>query len=111
MTFKGYCDSFILEMPHVSLDLPSGIHVDIDLELEHIKTIEELKSLFNRILSNEEIVTHRGNHYKLTGHGEHMAFLHEIKDYLSRYLDYKFHITLEDFFKMLEEEAVGAGPV
>jgi hypothetical protein len=101
MTFKEYYDSFILEMPHISLDLPGGKHKDIDLELEYIKTIEELKDLFVRILSGKEIVTHRGHSYKLNGHEEKMAFLHEIKDYLENYLSFKFKMTLVEFMNLL----------
>ena len=101
MTFKEYYGSFILEMPHISLDLPSGEHKDIDLELEYIKTIGELKDLFVRILSGEEIITHRGHSYKLNGHEEKMAFLHEIKDYLENYLSFKFKMTFEEFLKLL----------
>ena len=101
MTFKEYYDSFILEMPHISLDLPDGNHKDIDLELEYIKTIGELKDHFKRILSGEEILTHRGHSYKLNNHEEKMAFLHEIKNYLENYLSFKFKMTLVEFMKLL----------
>jgi hypothetical protein len=101
MKFDDLVEQYLTEMPHVSLDLPGGKHIDFDLELEYIKTVDQLKDLFTRILSGEEIVTHRGQSYKLTGHQENMAFLHEIKDYLKRYLEYKFKMGLEDFMKLL----------
>jgi len=104
MTFKEYYDSFILEMPHVSLNLPDGDHKDIDLELEYIKTIDELKNLFVRILSGEEIQTHRGHSYKLNSHEEKIVFMNEIKDYLKNYLNFKFKISIDDFIKLLGQE-------
>lgn len=99
--FDNTYNSLLTEMPHVSLDLPSGKHIDFDLELEYIKTIEELEDLFNRILSGEEIVTHRGNTYKLSTHEERIAFLTEIRKYLEWYLEYKFNMSLISFLNSL----------
>ncbi len=99
--FDEIYEKLLMEMPHVSFELPSGKHVDIDLELEFIKNPDQLKDLFKRILSGEEIVTHRGQSYTLTTHPEHMAFINEIKDFLSYYLKHKFNLSLQEFLDSL----------
>jgi hypothetical protein len=99
--FDKLYKSLLMEMPHVSFELPSGKHVDIDLELEFVESLDELKSLFERILSGEEIVTHKGYSYALTTHEEHMAFMNEIKDFLSYYLKHKFNLSLQEFLDSL----------
>jgi hypothetical protein len=105
MKFDLLVERYLTEMPHVSLDLPSGHHVDFDLELEYIKSMNDLKDLFTRILSGDRITSRRGNFVKLSTTEEKMAFMNEIKDFLSMFLEKRFNTTLIEFYKGL-----AAGP-
>ena len=107
MKFDLLVEYYLTEMPHVSLDLPSGNHIDFDLELEYIKTIDELKDLFTRILSGDKITSRRGNVVKLSTTEEKMAFMREIEDFLTMFLDKRFNITLVQFYKVLSGPGKG----
>ena len=101
MNFDYLVNHYLQEMPHISMDLPDGKHIDFDLELEYIKNIDDLKSLFTRILSGDEIKSRRGNLVKLSTHEEKIAFMNEIKDFLTMFLEKRFNTTLIDFYKSL----------
>jgi hypothetical protein len=101
MNFNRLVNRYLTEMPHISMDLPDGKHIDFDLELEYIKTMDDLKDLFTRVLSGAEIKSRRGNLIKLSTHEEKTAFMHEIKDFLTFFLQKKFNVSLVDFYKSL----------
>ena len=101
MNFDRLVNHYLQEMPHISIDLPDGKHIDFDLELEYIKNIDDLKSLFTRILSGDEIKSRRGNLVSLSTHEEKIAFMNEIKDFLTMFLEKRFNTTLVDFYKSL----------
>jgi bacterioferritin (cytochrome b1) len=101
MNFDRLVEYYLTEMPHISMDLPDGKHIDFDLELEYIKSLDDLKDLFKRVLSGTEIKSRRGLLVKLSTEEEKIAFMHEIKDFLTFFLQKRFNITLTDFYKSL----------
>jgi len=101
MNFDRLVEYYLTEMPHISIDLPDGKHIDFDLELEYIKSLDDLKDLFKRVLSGTEIKSRRGLLVKLSTEEEKIAFMHEIKDFLTFFLQKRFNITLTDFYKSL----------
>jgi bacterioferritin (cytochrome b1) len=101
MNFDRLVKYYLTEMPHISMDLPDGKHIDFDLELEYIKSLDDLKDLFKRVLSGTEIKSRRGLLVKLSTEEEKIAFMHEIKDFLTFFLQKRFNITLTDFYKSL----------
>jgi len=101
MNFDRLVEYYLTEMPHISIDLPDGKHIDFDLELEYIKSLDDLKDLFKRVLSGTEIKSRRGLLVKLSTEEEKIAFMHEIKDFLAFFLQKRFNITLTDFYKSL----------
>jgi len=101
MSASEYYKALISEMPHISMDLPDGKHIDFDLELEYVKTIDDLKNLFKRILSGDEIKSRRGLLVKLSTHEEKISFMNEIKDFLTFFLQKKFNTSLVEFYKSL----------
>ena len=101
MKFDRLVEQYLTEMPHISMDLPDGKHVDFDLELEYVKSLDDLKDLFTRVLSGVEIKSRRGLFVKLSTEEEKIAFMHEIKDFLTFFLQKKFDMSLTDFYKLL----------
>lgn len=98
MTFLEYYNRLIMEMPHISLHIPGGNPsetLDFDPEFEHCKTLDDLKSHLNRILSGKKITTVRGHTYFLPS-SLRQIFLDDIKDYLSMYINFKYHSSMDD---------------
>ena len=101
--WEGVSSTVILEMPHLTLSLPSGEQMEVDPELEHIKTLDNLVYHFKRLLSGEPIPsrTREGITYRLKSTEESKAFMSEISEYLTMFLKFRFKTTLDEFLSLL----------